>query len=263
MTSLLAWVNQVEVWLLIMARVTGWVMTAPVFSSRIVSMPVQLGFAGVLSIVAGETVIPVQGGSVAGLTLGPYLFEVVKQWLIGATIGFVGSVIFTAAEMAGQLIDMQMGFSMVSLFNPQFGTGGALLANWQAWLATLVFVTVDGHLALLAGLLHSFDWIPLGAAAPVGPAAEVIARGVAVLFVLGIQLSAPMLLSLLLFDVILAFVSRAAPQVNVLFVALPGKILAGWGIALVTLPVLILGIGRVIGWMNTAVDGVLRALGSG
>ncbi|ADG06224.1 flagellar biosynthetic protein FliR [Kyrpidia tusciae] len=263
MISLAALVDQVQVWLLILARIIGWVMTVPVFSSRAVPAPVQMGLAGVVALLVAQAVIPAQGAAVAGLALSAYLFEVVKQWLIGAAIGFIASVLFTAAEMAGQLIDIQMGFSMVTLFNPQFGTNGSILANWQMWLTSVVFLGIDGHLAMLSALLHSFEWIHLGAGIPVGPVAEVVARSVAVLFILGVQLAAPLLLTLLLIDVILAFVSRAAPQTNLLFVALPGKILAGWGVALGTLPVLILGIERVMGWMNQAVDGVLRALGTG
>ncbi|MBX6394182.1 MAG: flagellar biosynthetic protein FliR [Alicyclobacillaceae bacterium] len=256
-------IDQAQAWLLILARVSGWVMTVPVLSSSAIPVSVRLGLAGILSILAAEAVLPSQGTVTAGMALFPYILEVVKQWLIGAALGFVGMVLFLAVEMAGQLVDVQMGLSVVNLLNPQSGTPGALMANWQAWLATMVFLALDGHHALLSGLLHSFEWIRLGAAVPVGPSVEVIARSVAVLFILAIQLAAPLLISLFLFDVILAFISRAAPQVNVLFVAMPGKILAGWGMAFVTLPVLVFGISRLMGWINSAVDGLLRALGSG
>ncbi|MDI3327190.1 MAG: flagellar biosynthetic protein FliR [Alicyclobacillaceae bacterium] len=261
--SALDWaVGQVQVWLLIFARVAGWVVTVPVFSSRGIPLSAQMGLAGVLSLLAAEAIVPAQGAAVAHLPLFSFMLEIVKQWLIGAALGFIASLLFLGAEMAGQLLDIQMGFSMVNLLNPQSGTAGALMANWQMWLATMIFLSVDGHHAMLAGLLHSFDWVRLGAPVPLGLPVETMVRAAAVMLIVAVQLAAPILLSLLLFDLILAFVSRAAPQVNVLFVALSGKILAGWGVALVTLPVLIAGLSRVTRLMNQAVDGLLRAMGT-
>jgi flagellar biosynthetic protein FliR len=142
---------------------------------------------------------------------------------------------FGAFAVAGRAMDLQIGFGVANLIDPTTRTQSPQMGTLLNLLALAVFFGVDGHHALLRGLAASFERIPPGVGlADAGPG--VLAAQFGIAFSMGLALAAPVLVLLLLIDLGLAVMSRAMPQMNVYFVALPLKIFAGILILALSLP---------------------------
>lgn len=150
------------------------------------------------------------------------------ELLLGLVMGLVVRFVFAAVQTGGQLIGFQMGFAMVNVVDPDSGTSEAVTAHFMYMVALLTFLGFDGHLYLVDGLCKSFDIIPPGGILVSAELATHIFRLSGQMFVLAIQIGAPVIAAILLVDLALALVSRASPQMNVLLVGFPIKISVGF-----------------------------------
>ncbi len=207
---------------LMLIRVSAMVATAPVLSSR--SIPVRVKAAIGLALVL--SVLPMTAAQTGGVPQDgfAYLMLAGKELIIGAAIGLIAQMVFAAVQMAGAFIDLSTGFAMASALDPVSSSTMTVLGRTYNLIATTVFVTIGGHLMLLKGVLASFTLIPPTAM----PRFEVFVQGVAStsagVFVIALQLAAPLMAALLITDVALGIMSRAAPQMNVFATGLPIKI---------------------------------------
>ncbi|NLY41966.1 MAG: flagellar biosynthetic protein FliR [Desulfovibrionales bacterium] len=159
------------------------------------------------------------------LSLGIMLFQ---ELVLGLALGLSIRFIFGAIQTGGQLIGFQMGFAMVNAIDPESGATEAVTAHFLYMVSLLTFLAFNGHLYLFDGLLKSFDLIPPGALVISPRIGEQIISLSGQLFLLSIQIAAPVMAALLLVDLALALVSRASPQMNVLIVGFPLKIGIGF-----------------------------------
>jgi len=90
-----------------------------------------------------------------------YVFVVASEFLLGLILGWVCSLIFSAVQMAGQLLDMQIGFGIVNVIDPQFGQQVPLVGNFKYILALLIFLVTNGHHVFLSALFNSFKYVPV------------------------------------------------------------------------------------------------------
>jgi flagellar biosynthetic protein FliR len=135
--------------------------------------------------------------------------------------------VFAAIQTGGQLIGFQMGFAMVNVVDPDSGVSEAITAHFLYMVSLLTFLSFNGHLYLLSGLMKSFDVLPPGSILVTpGLTAQIFSLS-GQIFVLAIQIGAPVIAAILLVDLALALVSRAAPQMNVLLIGFPLKIGVG------------------------------------
>lgn len=149
----------VDGFLLLLARLSGLFLSAPIFSSR--QMPVRIKvFVLVLLSVTLSYVIPV-GNAVSIDNAGMFLAAMVMEIVVGFTIGFVAYVVFAAIQLAGQLMDMQMGFGIVNVVDPLSGTQIPLMGNLTQTLALLMYLVIDGHHYLLQALIQSYQIVPV------------------------------------------------------------------------------------------------------
>jgi len=150
------------------------------------------------------------------------------ELLLGLTLGLVTRFVFAAIQTGGQLIGFQMGFAMVNVVDPDSGVSEAVTAHFLYMVSLLTFLAFNGHLFLLSGLMKSFELLPPGVVT-ISPAlaTEVFSLS-GQIFVLAIQIGAPVITAILLMDLALALVSRAAPQMNVLIIGFPLKIGVGF-----------------------------------
>lgn len=149
----------------------------------------------------------------------------VREAALGATLGLGVLLAFAGFALAGRLLDVQVGFGMAQVLDPATRGRVPVLSSLFALLAAVFFFLVDGHHALLRGVASSIERFPPGQGAPIPAAA--VARELAALFALGFALAAPVVLALLLVEFALGVLARALPQMNVLLLGLPVKILAG------------------------------------
>lgn len=218
--------------LLIFSRITAFIVVSPGFSFK--SMPtiakVMLAVAFTMSVNGlSEQVVMVEN-------LYVLLFYVIREALIGLAMGFVTQLIFTGIEIAGQLIDFQVGFSMGSIYDPATGVHASNYGRLYYWLALSIFFFTDMHHMVIQGLLDSFKLIPIGTATLTGMSVEGVVHLFSEVFRIGLVLGAPMIVVALIVDIVLGIISRSVPQINVLMLGMPLKILVSFFFMMMLLP---------------------------
>lgn len=215
---------------LVVARILPVVFIAPFFGGPSVPAPVKMAISLTLAAVLFPAVRGAMGGA---LPEGPllYLALLVKELAIGFTLAFIASLVFRAAEMAGQAVDVLRGANMVTALAPELGERVSVVADF--WVQTLVvlFFLIGGHHVMLTAFAESYATLPLLAfpspAAGLGPAAEWVVRLTGQMFVVALALAAPALVALLLADLVLGLAARVAPNIQVFFLGMPLKALLG------------------------------------
>lgn len=236
--------NVIPVFLLVFVRVVSFFVTMPVFSYRTIPARVRIGLAAALSLLIDVTVFKSQTIPLDGT----FVLLIIKEALVGLSMGFVAGVITYAVQLAGSFIDLQMGFAIANTISPENGASSPLTGQLIYMLQILFFLGVNAHHMLINGLLYSFKLIPLNelnVQLASGNTAEFMARLTAEMFVIAMQLAMPIIGCLFLVDIAVGLVARTVPQVNVFVVGLPLKIIVGFLIMLVVFPMFI-GLFRII-----------------
>lgn len=227
---------QLDAWLAALmfplARVLGLLSAAPLFSNRAVPVRVRLG----LGVAVAFAVIPALPPMPAvGAGSGMALLILAQQAFIGIAIGFVMRLTFAAVDVMGELVGLQMGLSFATFFDPGSGAQTSVLAEFLGVLATLIFVAVDGHLMLVSVIVQSFDWLPVAAAPSSSGAWGFLVRHGATMFAAGVLLALPMVGALLITNIAMGVLSRAAPQLNLFAIGFPITLTVGFAVLLVSL----------------------------
>ena len=155
--------------------------------------------------------------------------------LTGLFLGYITSICFNAIKIGGQLIDMQMGLSMASIYDSTTKTQTTLIGNIVYWMGVLVFFAVNGHHVLIEGLQYSFKIIPLGTPI-IENNMDYLVKIFIEYFAIGFKISVPVCLALLISELVMGLISRSVPQFNVMILGMPMKILVGVLFLLVSLP---------------------------
>ena len=250
--------NGVDAFILIFVRMTGLFVIAPIFGRRNIPSYFKIGFAFVLSLILVNTI---KTSGINYLNFFEYAFLVIKEFLVGLTIGYVAYLIFTAIYMAGQIIDMQVGFGMVNVLDPMSNIQVPVTANFYFIISMLMFLGMNGHFLMIKGLVDSYKLVPLGAAVFGEKLMNDIINVFGSTFVLGFKISAPIVAAILITDVSLGVISRVLPQINVFVVGMPLKILLGIFVMMITVPVFITVMDLIIGGMNSDMMTFIKDLG--
>jgi flagellar biosynthesis protein FliR len=216
-----AWIALV---LLASVRFGALFVLAPVFGGM--PMPAQFRVFFVLALSA--TIIVALRLPVAGVPLQPagLMLAALSEAALGAAMAFGLFAAFGAFQFAGKLLDIQIGFSMGTVYDPVTRAQSPLLGSALNVLALMLFFALDGHHLLLRGVAYSLERVPPGTL----PAAWSLAPFVdqfGVMFLFGLTLAAPVVFTLLLVDVGLGIVSRTMPQLNIFTIGIPAKIVVG------------------------------------
>ncbi|NGP87387.1 flagellar biosynthetic protein FliR [Fodinibius halophilus] len=222
---------------LIFVRVGSLIMTAPYFNSAAFPKKVKIFLALITSflltfVIPSESVI----GQVEP-TLSFLVTAVVLEALVGIAMGLVGQLVFAGIEMAGQLISLKITLSFAQIVNTMTQQKSDLVGNIFGMLAVLVFLAMDGEKIYIQGLARSFEVIPLNQAELqyAGPFMLEVAN---YLFRIAVQIAAPFLIVLFILDLSLAIFARVMPQANIMFIAIPIKLLLGFTLLSWILPYL-------------------------
>jgi len=204
---------QIEIFLLILARVTGIFFDAPLFSAKSIPGPVKVCAAIWISAVLWF-VIPVK---YLPDSMPAFILALFMEVFIGYTIGFVASIVLQSAQAAGDILDMQMGLSVANVLSPTTGTMTSITGTFIYLIALLTFLIVNGHHLVLSAIHQSFIGIPLVSFLDFSRP-DLMLQVIELLkffWITTIQLCAPILLLIFLSDFAFGIVSRVAPQVNV------------------------------------------------
>jgi flagellar biosynthesis protein FliR len=211
--------------LLIFVRVTSFFLMMPLFSYRTIPTNHKVGIGFFLTWIIYYTLdVPV-----FEIDLSYYLL-IIKEAFVGIIIGFIAYLMLSAIQVAGGLIDFQMGFAIANVMDPQTGAQSPLMGQYFYTIALLLLLTIDGHHLMIDGIYHSYQFISLDQAKlPYGDTQviEFVLRTFSQMFMLAFQMAVPVVGSLFLVDVALGIMARTVPQLNIFVVGVPIKIAVG------------------------------------
>ena len=227
---------QLEGWLALlaypMARILGFLGAAPVFGNNAVPRRIKLmvGLAVTLGLMPVVPSVPQ-----AALVSWSGLLLIVQQTLIGIAMGLVLRVVFAALDLMGEIISLQMGLSFATFFDPIAGGQTAVVGEFLTLLATLVLLSLNGHLLMIDVLARSFEWLPVTATPPHKGGWMILVRFGASIFASGLLMALPVVTALLITNIALGVLTRAAPQLNLFAIGFPVTLTVGFGVLLLTL----------------------------
>ncbi|MBE0621526.1 MAG: flagellar biosynthetic protein FliR [Burkholderiales bacterium] len=207
-----------------LARILALIASAPVIGNS--GVPASLKIAlGLLITVLVAPLVP----SPAGIdpASGAGLLIMAQQVLIGLAMGFAMHVVFHAAEMAGEFIGLQMGLGFATLYDASVPGMIPIIGQFLGVVVTLAFLAVDGHLMLISVLVESFHTLPLAPLSTPSGLRDVALWGSSI-FSFGLALALPLLAALLITNIGLGVLTRAAPQLNIFVVGFPLTIMVGF-----------------------------------
>lgn len=225
--------------LLIFTRISSFLAVAPVFggtnSPRLAKAGLSFVLAALLLPLVDSPAAPATGG-LPGLAVA-----VIQEIFIGILMGLVCNFILHSLTVAGQVLDIQIGFAMSGFFDPLSGGQATLLAKFLYLLGVTLFLTLDGDHMLISGLFKSFQMVPLSGAAFKGSTALALIQVFARMITIAVQITAPVIAMVLIVDVCLGLVGKTAPQMNIFMLGFPIKI----GVGVLTLAVMVPLLGTV------------------
>lgn len=260
MESLLIISQRIDIFLLVLARVSGIMQTAPLFSSQRIPAIIRVGLAALIALVV-VIVRREPGTEVASLF--HLAMMIATEFLLGAILGFAVNLVVVAVQIAGQLIDMQMGFGIVNVLDPQTGIQVPLIGNFQYLLALLVLLGMDGHHLIISAIVKSYDFVPLGGMKIDATVTAFLVKLFCGMWVSAMKIGLPVTAALLVSDLALGIVARTVPQMNVFIVGLPVKIALGFVLLLVVVAWYIWLVGELLQEAFSQVDLLLRIIGVG
>ncbi len=222
--------------LLVLVRVTGFMATVPIFSYRNIPVIHKIGLSVALSFIIVTTI---QNPLIA--LNGEYFLLLIKELMVGLSIGFIAAILLYALQVAGGFIDLQMGFAIANVFDPQTGIQSPLIGRYLYIFAILFLLSIDAHHMILNGIYLSYQFAPIDEWIFMfgeGNVARLVSDTVVTMFYIAFQMAIPVVGCLFLVDLALGIVSRTVPQVNVFIVGLPLKIFVSFFVLLLVIPIM-------------------------
>ncbi|HYH00160.1 MAG TPA: flagellar biosynthetic protein FliR [Terriglobales bacterium] len=215
------------------ARVSAVMLFAPFFGSM--TMPARVKAGLVVAIVG--LLYPVCRPHVLALPAGISEWALVgaSEFVVGAVLALALNFIFEGAQLAGQILGLQMGLSIVNVLDPQTQVDSPVLSIFHQTIAMLIFLQLDVHHWLLRGLAKSFEYMPVGSLGNPAAITSELWRAAGGIWLIGVQIAAPALVATMLADVVLGFLGKASPQFPILFVGISAKSILGLLVTITTL----------------------------
>ncbi len=231
-------INNFETILLIFARIGGAIYLIPIFSGNNIPRSVKISFSFIIAVLIFSTGI-VSYVDFNNSAIG-YIFLLTKEIVTGIILSFIVFMFFSIFYFAGQMLDYQLGFSMVSVFDPLTQIQAPITGNMIYYVCSILLIQSGGLNAILLAIFESYETMPIGSANLIGN------EGIANYFVLlssyfieaGLKIAAPIMGTVIMIDVSLGILVKALPQMNVFVVGMPIKVLIGLTVFLIISPYL-------------------------
>jgi len=215
-----------------LARVLAFFAVAPIFNN--IGLPVRIRLVAGIAVTIG--ILPLLPPSPAvDINSGAGLWMIAREMSIGIAMGFALRVAFAALIMAGEQIGFQMGLGFAVFYDPQNTSQTAVIAQYFSLIATLIFISINGHLMMISTLAQSFLAIPIGPEAlPANSWSNLVLFG-SKIFSAGLLFALPVTIALLITNLALGVLTKAAPQLNLFAIGFPITLIAGFSVISLTL----------------------------
>lgn len=244
------------VFLLVLVRCSAIFLVAPVLGNANVPARAKVGLATLLALIITPMLLDTELPKDLA-TFWVLVPTVLAELLLGLTIGFLAQLFFVAVQFAGQIVGLQMGFGMASVFDPMAGAQVSVVGQLYMLLGVLVFLLLDGHHWVLIALQKSFTTVPLGSFALDARAVQTVITASNDMFWVALMIMAPVMGVLVLGEVAMAIVARILPQMNIFVASFPVKIGLGVLTMALSFPLLV---GFLAGQTERTFAGVLAFL---
>jgi flagellar biosynthesis protein FliR len=219
-----------------LTRILALIATAPVFGNTSLSVRVKVGLGAFITLIVAPTLpampqVTVFSANGVGI--------IVNQFLIGAALGFTMQLVFAVVTAASDLMSLGMGLGFASFFDPQANTSTPALSSWLNMMAMLAFLVFDGHLQMIAALIATFQSVPVTANVLGANGWMLIASYGATVLTSGLLLSLPVVVALLITNLSLGILNRAAPQIGIFQIGFALTMLVGLVLIQLMMPDLI------------------------
>lgn len=223
-----------EYYLIILVRIMGAMAFAPIFGNNMsVTRRVRL----LLSVALAYIMISIHPYEpLPYTTFGEYSIILIKELVVGITMGFTANITLTIINMAGQFIDREMGFSMVSSFDSTFNTETTITAQFYNMLVMVIMLCSNMHYYIISALADSFVLIPIGNVVfDAGSLFDVMTEYITTYFVISLRICLPILVATILVSMVLGVLAKTAPQMNMFVLGVQLKIFVGFAVLFVTM----------------------------
>ncbi len=216
--------NQLVGFLLVLARLTPLFVFAPLFSSKLIPYRVRGIVAVALAVglsplaLAGQKV-PDDGAAILGL--------ITKELLVGMAFAFAVGMVIVAMQIGGSFIDTLIGFAFGAAVDPLTGNQGTVIQQLYGLVGVVVFITINGDAIVIRGFAETYELVPLLESPALGALLDGALAAFVGIFTSALQVSAPVILALVLTDAAFGLTTRVVPQLNVFSVGLPAKVIVG------------------------------------
>ena len=231
--------SEIEKFFFIFFRVGAMFLFAPIFSSASLPAKLKIGLILVISFL----IFPLLKGIPFPQTKGTFSFGLymVSEISMGLIIAYIARLIFASVQIAGTLVDFQMGFGVVNVIDPQTESQVSITAQFLNIISILLFLVLDGHHFLINAAVQSFELINPNTFNFSSGSMKIIMHIISSAFIVAIQIAAPMVAGLFFISVALGLVARTVPQMNVFIVGFPLQI----------------GMGLIMFWFSMSYFGVV------
>jgi flagellar biosynthetic protein FliR len=248
---------EVQKFILVFFRVVSMIWLLPLFHSRAVAAGYKAGLGLLVAFLLYPAVVaPDLKGDTYLITLA-----IIKEVLIGFSVGFFVRVLFAMVSSAAELISMQSGLSFARTIDPAFSGSATVLEQFKSLFSVLIFLGLDGHHIVLKGLAASLRQVPPGAVAAKPELFQYLAGSVGSLFSASLKICAPVVVTLFLVDLSLGILARLIPQVNVFVEGASIKIIITLTVLALSLNLIAPVIGGLFRGMEMEILKIIRYVG--
>ncbi|MBI3099760.1 MAG: flagellar biosynthetic protein FliR [Planctomycetes bacterium] len=253
--------REIQIFTLVLFRMSGFFFLAPVFGGQNTPPPWRIAF-GILMALLLHPVVPADR-FVLPANLGMMTVAVLGELGVGLLLGFAATFIFTAVQLGGMLIDQELGLGLANVIDPLSNEQVSVMSQFQVFLAIVLFLAANGHHGLIRALGGSYAAVPLAGMTFSDEAGLLLSDGMfSGLLVLALKTAAPAMVSCFLATLALAFVARTVPEMNIFVVGFSMRILVGFAFLLIGIPVFAQVFTHAQGsLLFDPLDALLRALG--
>jgi flagellar biosynthetic protein FliR len=215
--------NTIGAILAIGLRVSGLLLFAPFFSSSVVAPRVK----AMLTLALTAVLYPVYSSRIDVASLSHWPLVLVGELTIGIGMGIVTNLVFEAAQLAGQILSIQVGYSLVNILDPTTQVESTVIGAFHQTLVMLIFLSLNVHQWIIRAVARSFDYLPPGTATLTPAFAQALVHEGAAILATGVQIAAPVLAATMLTDVVLGLLTKASPQLPVMLLGTAVKSMIG------------------------------------
>lgn len=204
-------------------RVGGLLLVAPAWSAKSVPMKLRTALLVIFSICLLPAGLETAQRDTLAITPATFLSETA----IGFALGMAAAIVTAGAEFAGELMTTTIGLSGAAIFNPSNNMQGAIFGSFMQLLALVLLLAAGGHILMLQAIANSFTALPLGAPVMLDRGLYELVKAGGTIFSAGLQFASPVIAAVLITNIALAVIGRAAPQLQIMSVAFPLQIAVG------------------------------------